>query len=111
MTNQQESSKSAIESFNSLINHLSGVIAEDHRQSRDVIRRMWGFKTLNNHVTMQQCRFGLAWVKGILGSDFRTDGNYEKSITGLVQQLNNWPDNKGEPQALTYEEKKRVKLD
>ena len=108
MSLTQDDQVQALNSFNRLMEHLSGAIVEESRQARDVIRRRWSGKLLNSHITMAQCRFGFAWLKEVLGSDFRADGNYEDSITKLVTTLGVWPDNMGENQELTVAELKLI---
>ena len=108
MSLMQDEQVRALNSFNRLMEHLSGAIVEESRQARDVIRRRWSSKLLNNHITAAQCRFGFSWLKEVLGSDFRADGNYEDSITKLVTVLEVWPDNMGENQVLTIIERKLI---
>lgn len=109
MSSLQDQSDYHVVKFNRLMQHLAGTVVEENRCSREIIRRMWSSKLLNIHVTGLQSRFGLTWLKEILVSDFRTDGNYEKSITELVRKMKVWPDSLGVQQQLTTTEETLIK--
>jgi hypothetical protein len=108
MSSTQENNQAAIVSFNKLIGHLAGTLSDDRNKSHEIVRRMWNSKILNTHVTIQQSRYGMAWMKDILGSYFRVDGDYEKVITSLVKAINGWPNKDSELQELTHSEQKSV---